>query len=106
MLLKQGLVLFPPLNKLGKTASSKYKFKGESVANARPSNPRGETLGVVQLGLGRLLFSTYIFNASSEKSKKSVATARLCLLFSMAKKYFSTWGHIAMTYLCACYLGF
>jgi hypothetical protein len=45
----------------------------------------GETLGVVQLGLGRLLFSTYNFNASSEKRMKSVATARLYLLFSMAK---------------------
>jgi hypothetical protein len=32
----------------------------------------GETLGVVQLGLGRLLFSTYNFNTSSEKKKKSV----------------------------------
>jgi hypothetical protein len=39
--LKKGLVLFPPsLNKLSKMASSKYKFKGESVAKARPSNPR------------------------------------------------------------------
>jgi hypothetical protein len=66
----------------------------------------GETLGVVQLGLGRLLFSTYNFNASSEKRMKSVATARLYLLLSMAENYFSTWGHIAMTYLCACYLGF
>jgi hypothetical protein len=41
VLLKKGLVLFPPsLNNLGKTASSKYKFKGESVAKARASNPR------------------------------------------------------------------
>jgi hypothetical protein len=40
-LLKQGLVLFPPsLNKLGKRDRSKYKFKGEVVAMARPSNPR------------------------------------------------------------------
>ena len=30
----------------------------------------GETLGVVQLGLGRLLFSTYNFNANSEKERK------------------------------------
>ena len=29
----------------------------------------GETLGVVKLGLGRLLFSTYNFNASLEKGR-------------------------------------
>ena len=52
----------------------------------------GETLGVVQLGLGRLLFSTYNFNASSEKRKKSVAMARLYLLLSMAEIYFSNKG--------------
>ena len=66
----------------------------------------GETLVVVQLGLGRLLFSTYNFNASSKKRKTSVAMARLYLLSSMAENYFSTRGHVAMTYLCACYLGF
>jgi hypothetical protein len=58
----------------------------------------GETLGVVQLGLGRLLFSTYNFKTNSEKRMKSVATARLYLLLSMAENYFSTWEHIAMTY--------
>ena len=58
----------------------------------------GETLGVVHLGLGRLLFSTYNFNASSEKREKSVATARLYLPLSMAKTISQTWGHIAMTY--------
>jgi hypothetical protein len=52
----------------------------------------GETLGVVKLGLGRLLFSTYNFNASSEKRKKSVETARLYLLFSMAERLFLNKG--------------
>jgi hypothetical protein len=67
----------------------------------------GETLGVVQLGLGRLLFSTYnLKKTSSEKRMKSVATSRLYIHLSMAENYFSTWGHIEMTYLCACYLGF
>ena len=56
----------------------------------------GETLGVVQLGLGRLLFSTYNLNANSEKRMKSVAMARLYLLFLMVENYFSTWGHIAI----------
>jgi len=41
VLLKKGLVFLPPsLNDLGKMARSKYKFKGEGVAKARPSNPR------------------------------------------------------------------
>jgi hypothetical protein len=41
VLLKQGLVLFPPsLNQLGKTASLKNKSKGESVVKTRLSNPR------------------------------------------------------------------
>jgi hypothetical protein len=50
----------------------------------------GETLGVVQLGLGRLLFSTYNFKLAQKKRMKSVATARLYLLLSMAENYFST----------------
>jgi hypothetical protein len=66
----------------------------------------GETLGGVKLGLGRLLFSTYNFNASSEERKTSVATARPYLLSSMAENYFSTREHVTMTYLCAFYLGF
>ena len=107
MLLKQGLVLLPPsLNTLGKTASSKYKFKGKGVAKARPSNPRRLNPRCSQLGLGRLLFSTYNFNASSEKGRTNVAMARLYLPSSMVENYFSTRGHVAMTYLCACYLGF
>jgi hypothetical protein len=42
VLLKQGLVLLPlSLKKhLAKRLASKYRFKGESVAGARLSNPR------------------------------------------------------------------
>jgi hypothetical protein len=52
---------------LEKRLASKNKFKGEGVARARPSNPKDETLGVVQLGLGSLLFSTYNFKLAQKK---------------------------------------
>ena len=66
-----------------------------------------KTLGVDTLGLGVHLLSTYNFNASSKgRSKTSVAKARLYLFSSMAKKNLSLRGHVTMTYLCACYLGF
>jgi hypothetical protein len=40
MLLKQGLMLLPLSLNLAKRLASKFRFKGESVAGARLSNPR------------------------------------------------------------------
>jgi hypothetical protein len=72
------------------------------------TNPRRKTtLGVDNLGLGRLLLLDFwkVRLAQGEEEMKSVAMARLFLPSSMAEN-FSFRGHETRTYLCACHLGF
>ena len=52
-----------------------------------PQTLGGETLGVVQLGLGRLLFSTYNLNASSEKGRKVSQRLGYIFLYQWLKQF-------------------
>jgi hypothetical protein len=57
-----------------------------------------KTLGVGNLGLGRILLSTYKLQRWLKGRRKiSVEKARLNLSPSMAEKYLSPRGHVTMT---------